>query len=75
MHCQESVLWFRLAVLQVEPDLVAHWYLLAGLYCPFPPVMEQQARTACSGLSLTWVITGLNFGLAFSFSSIAIYLL
>jgi hypothetical protein len=49
------------ALLQVEPVLVAHWFLFAGLIWPFPPVIEQQARTACSGLSLTRVITGLNF--------------
>jgi hypothetical protein len=51
----------RRAVLQVEPVLVAHWFLFAGLIWPFRPVIEQQARTACSGLSLTRVITGLNF--------------
>jgi hypothetical protein len=40
---------------------VAHWFLFAVLIWPFPPVIEQQAKTACSGLSLTRVITGLNF--------------
>jgi hypothetical protein len=58
---QESCAEARRAVLQVDPVLVAHWFLFAGLIWPFPPVMEQQASTACSGLSLTPVITGLNF--------------
>jgi hypothetical protein len=56
---QESWSRFTPALLQVERALVAHWFL--RLYSPFPPAMEQQARTACSGLSLTRVITGLNF--------------
>jgi hypothetical protein len=36
-------------------------------------MLEQQASIACSGLSFIRVITGLNFGLDFSFSGIAIY--
>jgi hypothetical protein len=72
---QESCAEARRAVLQVEPVRVAHWFLFAVLIWPFPPVMEQQASIACSGLSFIRVITGLNFGLIFIFSGIGVSLL